>query len=374
MSTEEDTELRDLVAQTLETNGILNKIRAELRANVFIALEEQDAAQNEKVSNKPLSQFLDTKEGHQAFSLVREFLQFFNLDFTLAVLEPESNYVGKSSPRDDLRSDMGLTKVDSRKPLLVELMKGKKTAGGETLSSSSSTSLSKKNSSKIPQRKNSSEEMKIKEPAAVSLEDLDNEDDLLKELGVSPISSFNSNGTGGKKNPKPSWLGPEPADLTLDNTPKKPASLGSLKDAPPLPGLGASSLRPLNDITGGPDVNSPEWDDLMKIDQKISQLGFKIPAKDNSTKDNSAKDNSAKDKSNGGGSKENSRRYSYDDDYFVGSASIEKSDKLSITEEIEGDLSIGSFAASKADEMLTTDQTVSQLSGHGFDYGEEVDF
>lgn len=27
MSVEEDTELRDLVAQTLETNGVLNKIR-----------------------------------------------------------------------------------------------------------------------------------------------------------------------------------------------------------------------------------------------------------------------------------------------------------------------------------------------------------
>lgn len=30
MSTEEDTELRDLVAQTLETNGCLPKIRASI--------------------------------------------------------------------------------------------------------------------------------------------------------------------------------------------------------------------------------------------------------------------------------------------------------------------------------------------------------
>merc|ERR1712212_1010119 len=110
MSTEEDTELRDLVAQTLETNGVLNKIRAELRANVFLALEEQDGVQDGNVSNKPLSEFLDSKEGHQAFSLVREFLQFFNLDFTLAVLEPESNYVGKGQSRDNLRSDLGLAK------------------------------------------------------------------------------------------------------------------------------------------------------------------------------------------------------------------------------------------------------------------------
>ena len=41
-TTEEDTELRDLVAATLENAGILGKIKAQLRANVYIALEEGD--------------------------------------------------------------------------------------------------------------------------------------------------------------------------------------------------------------------------------------------------------------------------------------------------------------------------------------------
>ena len=39
-TTEEDTELRDLVAATLDSAGILGKIKAQLRANVYIALEE----------------------------------------------------------------------------------------------------------------------------------------------------------------------------------------------------------------------------------------------------------------------------------------------------------------------------------------------
>ena len=39
-TTEEDTELRDLVAATLENAGVLGKIKAQLRANVYIALEE----------------------------------------------------------------------------------------------------------------------------------------------------------------------------------------------------------------------------------------------------------------------------------------------------------------------------------------------
>lgn len=40
--TEEDTELRDLVATTLDNCGILGKIKAQLRANVYIALEQGD--------------------------------------------------------------------------------------------------------------------------------------------------------------------------------------------------------------------------------------------------------------------------------------------------------------------------------------------
>ena len=37
MSVEEDTELRDLVAQTLEVNGVLNKIRV-LQFSIFLKL------------------------------------------------------------------------------------------------------------------------------------------------------------------------------------------------------------------------------------------------------------------------------------------------------------------------------------------------
>ncbi|XP_007948677.1 centrosomal protein 43 [Orycteropus afer afer] len=42
---EEDTELRDLLVQTLENSGVLNRIKAELRAAVFLALEEQEKAE-----------------------------------------------------------------------------------------------------------------------------------------------------------------------------------------------------------------------------------------------------------------------------------------------------------------------------------------
>ncbi|XP_030064958.1 centrosomal protein 43 isoform X5 [Microcaecilia unicolor] len=92
---EEDTELRDLLVQTLENSGVLNKIKAELRAAVFLALEEQEKIEQNKTPlvNESLKKFLNTKDGRLVSSLIMEFLQFFNLDFTLAVFQPETSTV-----------------------------------------------------------------------------------------------------------------------------------------------------------------------------------------------------------------------------------------------------------------------------------------
>ena len=91
-TTEEDTELRDLVATTLENAGILGKIKAQLRANVYLALEEGDKVSSKsRLVNTKLTNYLNTTNGRLVASLVREFLEFFNLDYTLAVFDPETN-------------------------------------------------------------------------------------------------------------------------------------------------------------------------------------------------------------------------------------------------------------------------------------------
>ncbi|XP_052442345.1 centrosomal protein 43 isoform X11 [Carassius gibelio] len=62
-ATEEDTELRDLLIQNLENSGVLNKIKAELRAAVFLALEEQDKVANKTpLVNENLKKSLNTKD------------------------------------------------------------------------------------------------------------------------------------------------------------------------------------------------------------------------------------------------------------------------------------------------------------------------
>ena len=365
---EEDLELRDLVAQTLEVNGVLNKIRAELRANVFLALEEQDAAVDANTTNSRLATFLETKEGHQTFCLVREFLQFFHLDYTLAVLEPESNCsaTGRKFPtsREDLKNEFDLVKCDASQPLLVEFLNKH---GGPTSPSSTSPS-SKKNSSKIPRpvkspSGNGKEEHGVYPDRHVADLHDDDDEELLKELGVSPVS-FNVLSKDRKK--KASWLENSPnSNLTPEHSRMKMADLGSLKGAPPLPGVSNMSPLPTAANAHPPAPNSTknslEWDELLRMEEKLSGLGFEIPIVDDEDSRDAKKD----------------VRYSYEDDFLSLGHSEEEEEggggKISITEEIEGELSLGSFAGSRCEEgLVTEDHTVSEMTGNGFDYGEDA--
>lgn len=135
MSVEEDNELRDLVSQTLETKGVLTKIRAELRASVFLALEEQDAFKdkNNMFVNKALKDFVSMPEGLLAVNLVREFLEYFGLEFTSSVFEPETQagkdykYIGRTK----LAQELKLSTV-KKAPLLVQLVQDGRTSNPVT--------------------------------------------------------------------------------------------------------------------------------------------------------------------------------------------------------------------------------------------------
>ncbi|XP_076852537.1 centrosomal protein 43 isoform X3 [Brachyhypopomus gauderio] len=125
-ATEEDTELRDLLIQNLENNGVLNKIKAELRAAVFLALEEQDKVENKTpLVNENLRKCLNTKDGRLVASLITDYLQVFNLDFTIAVFQPEINMLSVLDSRESLIRELGLSESEWNKssPLLVELIK-----------------------------------------------------------------------------------------------------------------------------------------------------------------------------------------------------------------------------------------------------------
>lgn len=126
MYSEEETELRDLIIQNLENCGFLNKIKAELRAGVFLALEEDGNLKNKiPLFNKKFDDFVVTKEGKLLLSLVREFLEFFNLHFTLSVFEPEVGATTPYASRSELCDQFKLSSKEIDGPVISVLLKEK---------------------------------------------------------------------------------------------------------------------------------------------------------------------------------------------------------------------------------------------------------
>nr|XP_046228576.1 FGFR1 oncogene partner isoform X2 [Scatophagus argus] len=125
-ATEDDTELRDLLIQNLENSGVLNKLKAELRAAVFLAMEEQDKLENKSpLVNENLKKCLNTKDGRLVASLILDFLQVFDLDFSLAVFQPEISSLNGLDSRDLVCRELNLshTELNRNSPVLLELVR-----------------------------------------------------------------------------------------------------------------------------------------------------------------------------------------------------------------------------------------------------------
>ncbi|XP_057619073.1 centrosomal protein 43 isoform X3 [Chionomys nivalis] len=368
---EEDTELRDLLVQTLENSGVLNRIKAELRAAVFLALEEQEKVENKTpLVNESLKKFLNTKDGRLVASLVAEFLQFFNLDFTLAVFHPETSTLQGLEGRENLARDLGIIEAEGTVggPLLLEVIrrcqqKEKGPTGGEGALDLSdghppSKSPEGKTSANSTPSKTSSETSQSE--TSVSLSEPKSRSSLHSLAHETRIASFLSSSTLDAKDR--SALCPDEDDAEGDSffddpipkpektygwrsEPRKQVgSLASLSDIPPLRS-GLSSLAGAPSLTDAAESKrgSTVLKDLKLVSEKIGSLGL----------------GTAEDED-------------YVDDFHSASHRSEKSE-LSIGEEIEEDLSMGIDDVNSSDKLddLTQDLTVSQLSDVA-DYLEDV--
>ncbi|GBP57434.1 FGFR1 oncogene partner [Eumeta japonica] len=123
MAQNEDTELRDLVIEALEKNGSLPKIRALLRANVFLAFEEEC---NNANHNTSLDNVLKIPEGILSLTIIHEFLEFCNLKNTMFVYVAETRQGKEYSyeNRKKLTEQLNFLSDDvKQEPVLVSIIK-----------------------------------------------------------------------------------------------------------------------------------------------------------------------------------------------------------------------------------------------------------
>ncbi|XP_021573641.1 FGFR1 oncogene partner [Carlito syrichta] len=371
--------------------GRLQERSAELRAAVFLALEEQEKVENKTpLVNESLKKFLNTKDGRLVASLVAEFLQFFNLDFTLAVFQPETSTFQGLEGRENLARDLGIIEAEGTVggPLLLEVIrrcqqKEKGLATGEGAlglsdvhspprspegKSSAHTVPSKiprykgqgkkKTSGQKSGDKKANNETSQSDPS-VSSSGSKSKNSLHFLTHETKMGSFLSNKALDVK--EKAGLCPDEDDVEGDsffddpipkpektcswrNEPRKQAgSLAPLSDAPPLKS-GLSSLAGAPSLTDSESKRANTvLKDLKLVNDKIGSLGLGTGEEDD-----------------------------YVDDFNSTSHRSEKSE-ISIGEEIEEDFSVEIDDINTSDKLddLTQDLTVSQLSDAA-DYLEDV--
>ncbi|XP_071707417.1 protein TONNEAU 1a-like [Rutidosis leptorrhynchoides] len=135
--TREMMDLKTLVTRTLEKKGVLAKIRAELRASVFEAIEEEDKVIEKDDGLPPalLGSCNDrakhlhaTSSGRLLTAMVCEYLDWAQLNHTLKVYMPECN-LQKDAWKAELR-DFGdkegynINRNGDSGPLLLDVLEG----------------------------------------------------------------------------------------------------------------------------------------------------------------------------------------------------------------------------------------------------------
>ena len=158
-------ELKNLVIQTLETNGILGQIRTKLRSSVFKVIDNNDPTGKERAMHweNPLAQkVLDTAESALAADLIREYLEFYRLDYTLSIFIPEGNLKQDPIDKNDLLNRSEVDHPTDSEPLLVQVLKERKSGSSNPPRRDISKPVEKK-SAFVASQPPQDEKVKVKE-------------------------------------------------------------------------------------------------------------------------------------------------------------------------------------------------------------------
>lgn len=111
-------ELKDVLKEHLEQNGVLNEIRSQIRAQIFNSLNDQ-----------PQQPPKSTQENLIINDLIKEYLQFNNYNYSSSVFESECGNPEERLDRGVLTNKLNVVENSQTKklPLLYSLVFGQKT-------------------------------------------------------------------------------------------------------------------------------------------------------------------------------------------------------------------------------------------------------
>ena len=121
-------EAKEIVMKELEKNGVINYMRAKIKKSIIDIISHQKDSIKQKLDfdfMTPLHRLNKPKEIVLVCQLIKEFLKFYELEYTLPIFENESN-IREDIKRETLLRELKLEdKKDSSKPVLLLLLQDK---------------------------------------------------------------------------------------------------------------------------------------------------------------------------------------------------------------------------------------------------------
>jgi hypothetical protein len=117
---EELTTLKEIVQQSLETQGVLAKIRAQLRAAVFTTIDGNER-KTQGFTNQKVIRLGKSKNLMMASALFLDFLDTLDLDSTKSVFQPEIVF-DNNLTRDEIAKQMGIVNYSDDTPLIFNIL------------------------------------------------------------------------------------------------------------------------------------------------------------------------------------------------------------------------------------------------------------
>jgi hypothetical protein len=112
-------DLKEMIIQTLDTSGVLDTLRAQLRSNVFKAIQGEEGKLPRLKSEA--TKALESDQGIIAAELFRDFLECFKMNYTLNVFLPECRLSQDKKPSSFLEDKLGL-KGEPGIPMIFKLL------------------------------------------------------------------------------------------------------------------------------------------------------------------------------------------------------------------------------------------------------------
>ena len=121
-------EAKEIIMKELEKNGVINYMRAKIKKSIIDVINNQKESFKQKLDfdfMTPLHRLNKPKEIVLVCQLIKEFLKFYELEYTLPIFENESN-IKEDIKRETLLKELKLEdKKDTSKPVLLLLLQDK---------------------------------------------------------------------------------------------------------------------------------------------------------------------------------------------------------------------------------------------------------